>query len=527
MPYYRYLSGSVANLSAAYCHPKSAFFKSGQILPVFEAAIKKLTALQYADGTLDSGGNRHSAPDTAFLLESLCSAAFILQEHDFAELADVKKQLEQFLRKAGEGLRTGGVHTPNHRWVVCAMLAKLYSLYKDQKYLDRIEQWLAEGVYIDADGQYPERSRNYAVVENNSLITLGHLLQRPDLLDMARKNLQATYYYMEDDGELVTLDSRRQDQYQPISITSFYRAYRYMAIHSNDGFLAAVARKIETLANFTESVVSRALPSFMERPLLAQKLPQATALPSAYNKHFSTSALVRIKNGDRSASIYGGNDKPMVIASGRSCIPTFFTFRKASAVLEYARISTSFFSMGYFRSDGLIRKGNRYLLSEQKKAYYYHPLPADKRNKHGDYKLSPSLDGRFWSKMDFGARPATELTLDSVVTIEELQDGFKIDLAFAGAERVEVVLDLCFKAGGRLEGALQGDDKDDYFLKEGYAFYTFGNDAIKVGPGMAEHMNVMRLDGEEYSTHFGSIKGKGLHLYITGLVPFKHTLTIA
>ncbi len=527
MPYYRYLSGSVANLSAAYCHPKSTFSKSPQILPVLEEAIKKLTALQYVDGTLDSGGNRHSAPDTAFLLESLCSAATILKEHNFEELAGVKKQLDRFLLKAGEGLRTGGVHTPNHRWVVCAMLAKLYALYKDQRYLDRIEQWLAEGVYIDADGQYPERSRNYAVVENNSLITLGHLLQRPDLLEIARKNLQATYYYMEDDGELVSLDSRRQDQYKSISIISLYLAYRYMAIHEQDRFLAAVAHYIEGLANFEDTVLSRALPLFMERPALGQKLPDVISLPDSYNKYYAISSLVRIKKGNVSASIYGGNDKPMIIASGRSCIPTFFTLRKGSAVLEYARISTSFFSMGYFRSDGLVKKGDTYILSEQKKAYYYHPLPANKRKKDGDYQLSQSLDGRFWSKMDFGSRPTSTLTLDAVVTIKDLPDAFQIEMDLAGADQVEVILDLCFRAGGRLEGAVQGEDKDDYFLKEGYAVYTFGNDSIKVGPGKAETMNVRGLDGEEYSTHFGTIKGKGLHLYVTGLVPFKHVITIS
>jgi hypothetical protein len=525
--YYRYLSGPVANFSAAYCHPKSIYYRSKQILQVIEETIGKLLALQHGDGTMDAGGNRKSPPDTAFLLDSLTAAAAIMKNQEFEELAQARKDLDQFLLKAGEALRTGGVHTPNHRWVVCAMLAKLYMLYKDKKYLDRIEEWLAEGVYLDPDGQYPERSRNYSVVENNSLITIAALLNRPAYFEIVKKNLTATYYYMEADGELVTLDSRRQDQYKPISIIMLYFAYRYLAIREQDPFLAAVARYIETLANFEDTVLSRALPLLMERPDLGKKLPAAATLPESYNKYFPSSALARIKNGNLSASIYGGNDKPMTIASGRSCIPTFFTLRKAAAVLEYARISTSFFSMGYFRSDGVIKKGDTYRLSEQKKAYYYHPLPANKRKKDGDYPLSESLDHRFWSKMDFGSRPTTILTLDSVVTIEDLHNAFKIEMEFTGAEQVEVILDLCFRAGGRLDGAVPGDEKDDYFLKEGYAVYTIGNDSIKVGPGKAEHMNMRGLDGEEYTTHFGTIKGKGLHLYITGLVPFKHTITIS
>ncbi|NJO26021.1 MAG: hypothetical protein HC867_10035 [Bacteroidia bacterium] len=39
---------------------------------------------------------------------------------------------------------------------------------------------------------------------------------------------------------------------------------------------------------------------------------------------------------------------------------------------------------------------------------YYQPLAKEKRNKSGDYKLSPSIDDRFWNKMDFKNRPARQ-----------------------------------------------------------------------------------------------------------------------
>jgi hypothetical protein len=525
--YYRNLSGGCAVLAAGYCHPKSSNFRSENLLPALEQTIDKLLTLQYPNGTLDSGGNRKSPPDTAFLLESLCPAANILRSQpDFQELSSVKKKLETFLLNAGEGLRTGGIHTPNHRWVVCSVLAQLYALFNDKKYLDRIGEWLAEGIYIDQDGQFPERSRNYAVVENTAFIHLADILNRPELFDPVRKNLHATFYYMEQDGELVALDSRRQDKYAPITIARFYRLYRYMAIREDNGFFAAVARKIEAMQDFDRVVLSGGLPYFMESSILSRELPQSAELPVQYTKFIKDSDLVRIKRGEITASIFGGADKPLIVASGRATNPTFFTFRKGTAILEYARLSSSFFNMGYFRSEGVHMEGDQYVLSEKKEAYYYHPLPASERNQEGDYKLSESLDGRFWSKMNFDARPKDTLQLNSEIRINEANGAFKLDLDISGAENVEVTLELCFREGGHLEGVSKGREDDDFFLEDGYATYTLGSDTITVGPGKYEHNNVRRLDGEVYSTHFGSIKGKGMHLYITGLVPFRHSITI-
>lgn len=525
--HYRNLSGGFAVLAASYCHPKSSNFRSLNLLAALQQTLAKLMELQYPNGTLDSGGNRKSPPDTAFLLESLCTAANILKRHDsFEELSEVNSALDTFLLNAGEGLKTGGIHTPNHRWVVSSVLAQLYALFNDKKYLERVDEWLAEGIYINQDGQFPERSRNYSVVENTAFIHLGEILNRPELFDHVRKNLDSTFYYMEQNGDLLTLDSRRQDKYAPITITRYYRLYRYMAIRDDNHFYAAIAGKIEAMQDFDRLVLSGGLPYFMESSILSAKLPQGAELPVQYTKHFEASDLIRIKRQETTASIFGGTDKPLIVASGRSTNPTFFTFRKGAAILEYARLSSSFFSMGYFRSDGVRKEGDEYVLSEKKEAYYYHPLPLSEQNKEGDYKLTESLDGRFWSKMNFDERPKDTLEFKSVVRIKEENEAFTIDLDITGAENTEVTLELCFREGGTLEGVSKGRDDDDYFFKDGYASYTLGGDTIRVGPGRSEHYNVSRLDGEVYSTHFGSIKGKGMHLYITGLLPFKHKITI-
>ena len=524
--YYRGLSGDFAVLAAGYCHPASAYHRAGALTEAMGRILGLLLDLQYPNGTLDAEGNRFSPPDTAFLLETLCPAAGLLGKAGDAVPAHIVGDLEKFLRNVGEALCTGGLHTVNHRWVVSAALARLFVLFGEQRYLDRAEQWLAEGIYIDEDGNFPERSRNYAAVENQAFIHLAEILERPAYLDYVAQNLTANFYYLEPNGDLVCLDSRRQDQYRAISIYGYYRLYRYMANRRQDGFFAAIARRIEHLPRFRESVLAGSLIHFMDNAVLSQNMPGDSPLPERYTHLFSASQLARIRRGNITATIFGGTDRPLIVASGRSTNPTFFTFRKGEAILEYARLSTSFFNTGYFRSEGLNREGNSYLLRESRVASYYHPLPAEQRNPQGDYRLTESTDGRFWSKMDFPSRPTTDLHLETAIKISEDSGGFVLDVDVQGPANVEVTLVLCFRKGGIFKDINRGWEEDHYFLKGGMATYTVGRDTIEIGPGAMAHTHVQGIDGEIYSTHFGTLKDEGNHLYITGLVPFTHSLRI-
>ena len=54
-----------------------------------------------------------------------------------------------------------------------------------------------------------------------------------------------------------------------------------------------------------------------------------------------------------------------------------------------------------------------------------------------------------------------------------------------------------------------------------------GGDVIRFGPGAMEHKKITNLEGERYSTHFGSLRTEGMHIFITGVTPFNHTLTFS
>ena len=54
--------------------------------------------------------------------------------------------------------------------------------------------------------------------------------------------------------------------------------------------------------------------------------------------------------------------------------------------------------------------------------------------------------------------------------------------------------------------------------------YELDGDTIQFGPGVMAHTSVRNLEGERYSTHFGSLRTDGMHVYLTGITPFTHKL---
>ncbi|MEL0454693.1 hypothetical protein WJN01_00530 [Flavobacteriaceae bacterium SZ-1-7] len=524
---FRFLAGHISIMSAAIGHGASKYYKSKLLEEKIDDYLNGMLNVQYDDGTLDAGGNRQSPPDTAFVLEYMCAAATILNSKNLKKFHVLRDKLKKFIVNAGEAMVTGGVHTPNHRWVVCAALANINSLYPNEKYVHRIDEWLAEGIYLNKDGHYSERSGVYSAVINKAFITMARLLNRPELLDNVNKNLITYYYHTETNGDMISVESRRQDQFMDLTITKFYMQYRYMAILTENPMFAYMVKVIENLPDFKGTILSKDLAFFMENEALKEQITVDAEIVNDFEKFFTLSNLARIRRGNKSITLFGGNDKPVMIVSGRSSNPNFLMYRKGEAILKYMRLSTSFFRMGYFSSEGITKDGNKYVLKETKVADYYQPLALEYRKEDGDYELSPSLDGRFWNKMNFGSRTKSNVKEQNVI-IEIKEHGGVLDLEFNvdGPPNVEVTIEMCFKEGSQFTGG-EKDVNGNYLLKSGFGELKMGSDSIKIGPGKTEHTNVDLLDSEEYTYHQGSLRTDGVHVYITGFTPFQHKMTIS
>jgi len=457
----------IQNLICGYVSPDSKYYKSKEILQRITLAAQGLLNLQHEDGTIDLiATNFHSTPDLGFTIYPLALAYSIILKNNKLEYGELPSTMKKYLLNAGKALSVGGIHTPNHRWVVSGALAWINTFFPDTTYRARVEQWLAEKVDIDPDGQYNERSTaGYTPITNRSLIEMAKRMNIAYLFDDVRKNLNMTFYFVHSNGEIATESSNRQDKYHVSNMAGYYLAYNYMALHDKDSRFAGMVRYIEETVPLADLLYM--LPYFLEDASTMQNLPEPTPIPTTYHKEFKYSDMIRIRQEKTDMSIITNNT-------------TFFTFFKGEAALEAVRLSSSFFGKGQFQSQKLEQDGDTYILSSTIEGPYYQPLPKEKI----------PAESEAWGKVPRTERTQSNVqTLKTKIYITENNGKAKIKISLDGPKNLPVTLEFGFRSGGKLTNvdAKQGIS-NAFLVRNGeYATYQKGNDTIKIGPGICKH----------------------------------------
>ncbi|CAL9357036.1 hypothetical protein SUDANB1_00581 [Streptomyces sp. enrichment culture] len=526
---HRTLARRVKTLIAAYRTPESALHGSGQAVAAATTQLRALRAAQTATGLFAGGDNVQSPPDSGFTVNDVCDA-HVLAAGAGPELRDVTATLADIARAASGSLLTGGVHTPNHRWELCAALARLHRSFPDDRLLDRVEEWLAEGVDIDAEGLYSERSANYAAhVSNPSLLLLAGVLGRADLLDAVERNLATTLDLIRPDGTVETVLSRRQDQHQPFPLAPYLPHYRLLAIRTGRGDFSRAARLAAAGGIDDPDLLAETLLT----PDLTRVLPAPAAETLPRDRYLTTARLAARASATAHTVVYGGSDVPghRRIRSGLACNPTFLRLFAGDAVLDAVRLSRGFFDLGPFRAATMQQSAaSRYRLTETLTAAYYQPLAPDRRRDDGAYRMAD--EGRFSAAMAFPERPRDEVSHTTRVEVDLLDDGADLRIDISGP-RVPWALELTFRPGGDLEGAVPiGDGR--WCLTTGPMTYRAGDDEIRVEarveagepPAGPDRSDVLRYDpGQDYTVVGGTDATTGNRVYIGGHGP--QTLTVA
>jgi hypothetical protein len=483
-------------VGSAFASRFSKYYLSPDLIIPIERAAACLVQVQHNDGTIDlHSTNFHSTPDTAFIVNDLSPVFICLKKLNRPDLRDALNSMEMFLANAGKALAVGGIHTANHRWVTCSALAWVNYFSPSQKYVDRIDEWLSEGVDIDPDGQYIEKSvGDYSPICDTMFITIGRLLNRPILFEYARKNLEMSLYYIQPGGEVVTTASGRQDKYYTAYVNGYYYAYKFFAITDRNPEFSAVCKLMESKM---PEKITWSLPYLMEDSIFNIEFPDASKIPENYSKRFSYSGLFRIRRGSTDITIIENN-------------PTFLSYRKGNAVLQSMRLAAAFFgTRGQFISENCVVEGSKIILSKSKTHGYMQPLP--KAGRSGDI---------VWNSESLAEREKSELqNLNFQVAIVESNGKLSLEIEITGTDYVPVSLEMSFRSEGQLEGVVPDKNSEASFFQEsGMGQYSVGDDVINFGPGANAH---------NWSQMRGMLpKQKGQSVYITGFTPFRQILEI-
>ena len=476
-----------------YVYPESQYCGDEELGRRIRMAGEAFLRMQDPDGTISMlDCNFHSPPDTGFVIARLAPALEVARRFDRPSVSRVVEPVEEFLRRTGPAMLSGGIHTPNHRWVLVGALSWLYHLFGGQEFVARADEWLAEGLDITEDGEWTERSSGeYNLVCAAAMFAAARLLNRPHLLEPVRRNLRRMIYFTHPNGELVTEISHRQDRGRSVTVSRYYPYYRFLAAIDKDGEFAAMADWARELGGSCSL-----LEEILYSDLSAADVPRAP-LPTTYTKTFGRNdsypdlprifhydrprhrytplaPVVRARRGDLSLTLMGEN-------------PHFLSMRAGKAELVGVRVVPAYFGCGPIRFPAIVEQGGRFILEREWTAWYNGPLPPEARVESG-----------VWSAMDHSRRPLDHhgrLLIRCEVTIHD--DGFDLLLECTGRERVPVQLALLFNPSGSFDDltGLQQTSDGSFILLSGDVRYRQGGDCIKVsGAGSSHRMESIRGD---------------------------------
>lgn len=256
-----------------------------------DAAIAGCTAFllrrQHPDGRLDLSG-KYSPNEAGFPITAIAAGYGRLGD---ALDPEVRAGLERFLRRGAEAVLAGEAYTANHRWAAaCAPLAAVHALWPDPRLRERIDDYLADGIDLDEHGHWHhEASPNYNMVANQGLLAMARFLDRPDLVDLVRRNLDFLLEQVQPDGTCDASYSRRQDRASPDAPPANFTVAYAMACRTRDGRYRALADLAWQRGDIGMSLL----------PVLYlvddAEPPPPEPLPDRYHRHYASLHLARIR----------------------------------------------------------------------------------------------------------------------------------------------------------------------------------------------------------------------------------------
>ncbi len=495
-----------------YYHENSPYRKNEELLERSSRLMDILINNMHDDATMDlKETNFHDATVVAFLATPMAHTYRAIQKlKDGSDLEDeLLNKMMTFFKKGAQGMLNGGFHTPNHRWVMAAALGAVSNILDEPIYKQEALKYLAEGIDCDEEGEYLERSTAiYDITVNESLIAIAQELDMPELMEHVARNIKKNFAYLEPDGTICTLNSRRQDNTMKYYPLRHYLNVLYLAHHYNDGFFAGLAEHL--LSEMEKKKYD--LPAYLftggkedvHTPLIQYLLDDSLSedigcSELVWDGHwfFPINGVVRKRDGNVSLTLIRDRE-------------VFFKYQNGGNILT-AKIASCFFGQGYFVPTTLEKMEFGYRMTASREQGYYKPL-NEKIGVKEFYDIRNKREKVHVQKHD------------TIVDIVIDGDDVKIKVGIGGVDNVPIKIELMLSAGGRLETSdtiVNGDAGYNLILKNGDAVYSLDRDIIKIKNGVATHWNAGNMRGTQPAS------SDHLTIYMTGFTPFSHEFTIS
>ena len=269
----------ILHLAIAYFTEGSCYYRNKDVFDRLLLACEFQKKCQRESGFIDiPQTNFDSPPDTAFAIFLIAMSIHTARMSHLPEAKDYEDCIAPFVTKAAVSIANDGFHTPNHRWMVVGALALSWELYPTLPLMPAIESYLAEGIDVNEDGFFCERSTGtYMGEESLRLTVASEVLEKPEIKDLIRRAMQCISHCLYEDYSVDTSISGRQDALNALVFpTNTADNYLYFGILDQNGTFTDIALHLLAKCGYRSPPALYLL--LRNKDALPETLPQSVPL---------------------------------------------------------------------------------------------------------------------------------------------------------------------------------------------------------------------------------------------------------
>ena len=493
----------LAHLITCWAGRGSRFFHSPQVYTAIMDAAGWMCAHRRPSGCFDlSSCNFDSAPDTAFTVNQLVDAYDLLSDSE-PEAEPVREALKDLILHACEGIAAGGFHTPNHRWAISASLLHGARITGHEAFAARARTYLQEGLDINQDGEFAERSTGiYNAVNDEQMLRIYLATEDVQYLNACRRNLSMMLDYIDPDGSLFTFNSTRQDYGHRVYPANYYGLFLTAGYLADDPSFAGIADAIGGLCR--EHGLALSGINWMLRFPELDTFGTDAPLPDLAHRHTS-----RIYE----ASGIGRWHRGSLCVTALAHKPNFLYLKNGSLTLGFS-VYGNVCDRRNFIADTLSGTEHGFSMHSCVDSWYYLPFEGDQPDTT-DWWAMNNPETR---KRHIQARLQTDVS----VSVED--NAVVLDLSFSGLDHVPARLEISVDTGCTVRSdsfVLTSNAGGQITVTQGtLEILNAEGDCFTIGPCFGAH-NVLYSMGGAFQPDPGRFT-----IDLTAYTPGTHTLRI-